>query len=62
MVDPKHPHAWVDIDHVSHPAIIIEWTPTKDVNGYAFWLATCLYWADGEPQAATVPARNVRKA
>ena len=25
MVDPKHPHAWIDIDHVPHPAIVIEW-------------------------------------
>ena len=62
MVYPKHAHAWIDVDHVPHPAIVIEWLPTKDVNGFPFWLAKCLYWADGEPRVETVPARNVRKA
>lgn len=62
MVDPKHPHAWVTVHHVRHPAIVIEWTQTKDANGYSFWLTKCLYWADGQPQVETVPATNVRKA
>ena len=32
MVDPKHAHAWITVDHVRHSAIVIEWTPTTDAN------------------------------
>jgi len=62
MVDPNHRHAWITVDHVRHPALVIEWTPTKDANGFPFWLAKCLYWAHGEAKVTTVPSTNVRKA
>lgn len=62
MVDPKHPHAWITVDQVQHPAIVLKWIANKDVNGYPHWLAKCLYWLDGAPKVTTVPATNVRKA
>ena len=62
MVEPKHPHAWITVDHTRHPALVLEWIPHKDANGYPFWLAKCLYWADGAPKVTTVPSANVRKA
>jgi len=61
-VEPKHPFAWINVEHKQLPAIVLEWTKTQDVNGYTYWLARCLYWLDGEPKVTNVPDRWITKA
>ena len=61
-VEPQHPHAWITIDHVRHPALVLEWTRVADVNGYELWYARCLYWDGTAPAVTLVPQMRVGKA
>lgn len=61
-VPPKHPHAWVTIDLVRHPALVIEWERVRDSNGYWSWWADCVYVDGGQLKRAKVPATRVRPA
>jgi hypothetical protein len=60
-VEPRHPHAWITVDHVRHPALVLEWVRIADVNGIRTWHARCLYWADGAPAVTLVPQMRVEK-